>query len=304
MAEERLIDDDEDKKYRLKRNEDGEMTLVKTGEDEESPEEEGEEIGLAMPGDGEVDEEIALMTPEQYALKLEEDKRQAEEREKEVNGLIAKAEEDISKGMFSTALEYLGRAEELDDKKGAVYALGIRAYTRDFTDYSQVVKAAEYASGAAEYADAQIKADLRKRAGGAPERNIASLKGQIESLSRENESAKAERAVKFNKDRNIALILFFCNLASFAIFCGLGGYYAGIMYTVSTGIYIILTCVFAGLAFVFLIVCAFAARRLATAVRRVRLNKRDSSTALGRTLMEKQSELRAFENLLGCMKEE
>ena len=74
MAEERLIDDDKDRKYKIRINEYGEEELII----DESAEEEAEsEIPVfEIPEDGEDDEEAALLTPEQLAererLKLEE----------------------------------------------------------------------------------------------------------------------------------------------------------------------------------------------------------------------------------------
>ncbi len=73
MAEERLIDDDKDRKYKIRKNADGEDELVV----DDAPEEETvEEVGFEVPElDG--DEEAAVMTPEQLAAR-EKAKAEAE----------------------------------------------------------------------------------------------------------------------------------------------------------------------------------------------------------------------------------
>ena len=71
MAEERLIDDDKDKKYRIKINADGEEELV-INEDAEEQTENVEEVAFEAPEQEDNDEEAAVLTPEQYAAKCEQ----------------------------------------------------------------------------------------------------------------------------------------------------------------------------------------------------------------------------------------
>lgn len=77
MAEERLIDDDKDRKYKIRKNADGEDELVIDAAPEE--EEPAEEIGFEVP-ELEDDEEAAVMTPEQLAAR-ERAREEAEEKE-------------------------------------------------------------------------------------------------------------------------------------------------------------------------------------------------------------------------------
>ena len=67
MAEERLIDDDKDRKYKIRKNADGEDELVVDSAPEE--EEEAEDIEFEVPELDSDDEEAAVMTPEQLAVR-------------------------------------------------------------------------------------------------------------------------------------------------------------------------------------------------------------------------------------------
>ena len=71
MAEERLIDDDKDKKYKIRKNAEGVDELYIDGEPEE-------ELTFEIPEFETDDEEAAVMTPEQLAAR--EKMREDEER--------------------------------------------------------------------------------------------------------------------------------------------------------------------------------------------------------------------------------
>ena len=303
MAEERLIDDDKDKKYRIKINADGEEEFViEEGKEEEA--ESVEEVAFEAPDDTENDEEAAVMTPEQYALKLEQEKKEREERQAKAKELTAQAEADLKAEKYATALDYLEQAEELDEENGDIYALRMRVYTRDFTEFGQVSQAAENAAGVKNYASDEVKAAMYKKASVQLDDNIAALRNEVVALNKENEEKKAERAVRFKAERKNALIFFFCAFVLFAAAVCLCANFATIIYTVSTGKYLVLTCVFGGISAILLLVFAFAARKLNVACRRIRLNNRNTSTSLGRELLEKQAQLKAFIEIRDCLKAE
>ena len=301
MAEERLIDADKDKKYRIIKNADGEDELVV--DEGAVPEETVEEVVFDVPEVTEDNEEEAVMTPEQLAVKREREKREQEERDKERDGLLSDAQKEILLYRYATALEYLEKAGAIDDECGEVYALRTVAYTKDFTDFSQVVAAAENADGLKEYASAESKEALLAKGKSALEENIAQLRATVSEMNEANESKKAERAVKFTKDRNTALIIFAVMAACLCTFGALTGYFASIMYSVSNGLYIGLTIAFGVLTFIALIATAFAARRLNITSRRIRLNKRNSSTQLGRDLLKEQAKLKAFIAIYSALKD-
>ncbi len=302
MAEERLIDDDKDKKYRFRINENGEEELVidEGAEEEQTPP--ATEAELELPQEA-FPEEEDLMTEEQLAAKRELEEKERAERARRVEELLSSARADVSRGGYATALEYLERAEEIDEENGEIYALRMTAYTRSFTDYSLINKAAESAEGVASYTSRERKDEMLLKSKTALEDNIAQLRKTVAALDKENEEKKAERAVKFVKDRNVALAVLFAVLVALGAFVGCAAYFALIIYTVQTGLYLVLTIVFGALAFVAFIALAFAARRLNITARRVRLNNRNTSTELGRTMLLKQEELRSFLAVYNALKD-
>lgn len=303
MAEERLIDDDKDKKYKIKINADGEEELIV--EESEEGEAEPEEVMFVSPEEKEDDGgEEALLTPEQLAAKREQEERERAEKLKKQEELLSKARADVAVNKFATALEYLEKAEEIYDENGEIYALRIRAYTRKFTDFSQVTVAAESADDLKEYASDELKQGILKTAAPELEKNIADLRGRVSNMNKQNEEKKAERAVKFIKDRNIALIVFACIMGALIVFGALTGYFASVIYTVSNGLYLGLTIAFGALSFIALIAAAFAARRINITCRRVNMNKRNTSTQLGRDLLSEQAKLKAFIAIYSALKGE
>ena len=69
MAEERLIDDDKDKKYKIRINEQGEEELVLDETRAESDAEESDEVGFEVPELDEDDEEAARPNSSPHAIK-------------------------------------------------------------------------------------------------------------------------------------------------------------------------------------------------------------------------------------------
>lgn len=302
MAEERLIDEDKDRKYRIKVNADGEEELVIDGEEESAPVE--EEVTFEVEEPTEDDEEAAVMTPEQLAAKREREEAERAERARKVEELIKNAESDCKSEKFATALEYLEKAEEIDGENGEVHALKLIAYTRNFTDYSQVVAAAEGIEDFKAYAADERKAEMLAKASGTLEKEIERSRAEVLKMHEENEKKKEERAVRFLKDRKTAITVFAVLGAFFAAFVALTGYFGSVIYSVSTGTYLILTCVFGGLAFISLIALAFAARNMNITCRRVRLNRRNTSTQLGRDLLAEQARLKALKAVYSALKGE
>ena len=302
MAEERLIDADKDKKYRIRVNDDGEEELVV--DDSVQPQETVEEVAFEVPEVVEDDEEEAVMTPEQLAAKREREEKERAERQRQVEELLQKAKADCALYRYSTALEYLERAEEIDGENGELHALKLLSYTRNFTDYSQIIPAAGCADGVKEYTSGERKSELLKVAAPSLEENISALRAEITEMNAENERKKAERAVKFKQDAKTAGIVFASLFGVLALFVALTGYFGSIIYSVSTGKFLILTCVFGGLSFVALIAVAVAARFVNITCRRIRLNKRNTSTQLGRDLLMKQAALKAFLAVYSALKGE
>lgn len=302
MAEERLIDEDKDKKYRVKVNADGEEELIIEGGEQKT--ESVEEVSFEVPEQEEIDEEAAVMTPEQYAAKIEEERLERERILAQACELIKKAEADCKEEKYATALEYLEQAQELDETNGDIYALRMSAYTRNFTDYELVTDAAECADGISKYASAEVKGKIADKCMTYVDEQIAQLRKTVTALNKENEEKKAERAVVFKSSAKKAAVPFAFALLFLIAACVATAYFASIIYTVSTGLYLILTIAFGACALIMLVILALCARKLLIACRRISANKRNTSTALGRELLEKQNTLKAFIDIRDCLKVE
>ncbi|MCM1438091.1 MAG: hypothetical protein NC131_02610 [Roseburia sp.] len=304
MAEERLIDTDKDKKYRIKVNADGEEEL-EIVDGNEGAESEIEEVMFAVPEEGESrTESEGALSDEELAIKREREEAEAAERRQKAGELLEKAKNEIALYRFATALEFIEQAENIDGENGEAQALKLIAYTRNFTDYSQIVPASECADKLKEFTSAERKEELLKVAAPSLESEIGRLRSTVSAMNRENEEKKAERAVRFTRDRNIAIGVFCALFAVLVTFVALSAYYSTLIRTVPTNYYLVLTCVFAGLAVVALIGGALAARFLNIACRRVRLNKKNTTTKLGRDLLSEQAKLKAFIAVYSAIKGE
>jgi F0F1-type ATP synthase assembly protein I len=302
MAEERLMDDDKDKKYRFKTNENGEQELViDDPQDEEVAEEPAAEF--EVPEVLEDDEEAAVMTPEQLKEKKRLEEKERAEREEKINSLIQCASDDAAQNKFSTALESILEAEKLAPEDSRVHAAKLTIYTKNFTEYENLDNAVEVAGDVKKYVSAEDKAKLCAVAAKGFTKKIAELSADVDKLTEENEGKKKERAVKFDADKKRTLKHFVAGAIPFVILLGLTIGFGLFMFAAESGIYLILTIVFGSLAFVNLVVLAFLGRALHIAARRVRLNKKNTSTKLGRQLIAEEKQLGQLQAIYSAIKD-
>ncbi|MGN1104809.1 MAG: hypothetical protein ACI4QI_08070 [Candidatus Coproplasma sp.] len=293
MAEERLIDTDKDKKYRIRKNADGEDELYI---DDSEQAEEVEEVTFMAEDEA---EEIQDDYADGYTLSEEEDR---EQKAQEAESLIQQAKAECAEGRFATAADYLEKATELDETNGEIYALQLIIYTRNLTDYSRISDAAEYAEELKKYTSSETKAELFERAKGGLEDNIELLSINVDSLSSLNDMQKRKRAEKFVADKKKTAILFSVALAITAVLAGLAIYCFLNIHSVTTNSFLIAAIVLAAVGAVGLVITCVLLRKLLTACRRVRLNNRDTSTELGRNLLAKKAELNAFTAIYEALK--
>lgn len=293
MAEERLIDTDKDKKYKIRKNADGEDELYI---DESGEEQEVEEVTFLVENEGEnrADEDYA----EQYSQAEEERAK----REKEVEELISSARSECQEGRFATAADYLEKAMELDSQNGEIYALQLVIYTRDFTDYSQIKDALKFTEGLEKYTSSKTKEKLLAKAETGLEERISVLQKTVNTLSEENEKQKSTRAKRFVADRNKSAIIFGIIFAIFAVLAGAAVYCYLNIHSVKTYEYLIAAIVLTAVAAAALIASGVVLRKLVTACRRVRLNSKNTSTELGRNLLAHQADLNAFTAIYEALK--
>lgn len=299
MAEERLIDDDKDRKYKIRKNADGEEELViETPSDEDDT----EELGFEMPEFEEDDEEAAVMTPEQ----LEARRIQREEEEKrrldEISKRVSSAKELVAENDYSGALSELSEAEKLGESGGEALTLKLKALSRNLTDFSNLEECADVADEFKDKATAEQKAELSPLCGPLLQR-AAELEKEIEVLDKENEEKKAERRVVFMKRRKNALIFTAAAAVPFLVFLILAIYFFTVRYALENGTNVVITIVFASLAVLCFVVTLVALHRLWDSARNVRLNEKNSSTKLGRELEEKKTELKALTRIYAAINE-
>ncbi len=287
MAEERLIDDDKDRKYKIRKNADGEDELVIDAAPEE--EEPAEEIGFEVP-ELEDDEEAAVMTPEQLAAR-ERAREEAEEKRKlQIAQYAERAKQLLSEENYGDAAYVLEAAEDLNAADGELSLFKLRALTMDFTDFSKVEECGYALDAIKKRASTDVKAQLNVYAERIAEAKSA-LEKEVENLNGENELKKEERREKFKARKKSSLIFFAATVIPLVVFAALAIYYGANMHAVKDGANIPLFIAFISVTGFFFILSLFTARRLWQSVNLVKLNENNSSTKLGREFEEKKSRL-------------
>lgn len=288
MAEERLIDDDKDRKYKIRINENGEEELVIAPQSEED-EAEAEEIDFEVPDFDTDDEEAAVMTPEQLAERQRQREEEAAKRAKKAAGYLSRAKTCLAEEDYSGAVYALAEACELDGENGEIYALQIKALSKNFTDWSRIDECAEAAERLAAYGSAEQKDALKKISAPLTEK-IAETQKAVARLNEENESKKTERREAFLKRRKASLTAFCSTAAPFVVFLVLAIVIGvNFMYTREDALFTVITIVFAALSAISFIAMLVAAHKLWDASRNVKLNESNFSTKLGREYEENKT---------------
>ncbi|MDE6442636.1 MAG: hypothetical protein K2L12_07805 [Clostridia bacterium] len=289
MAEERLIDtdDDKDKKYKIRINEDGEEELyIEVGDDED------EEPVFDMPLYDDDDEEAAILTPEQLAER--ERIRQEEElaRIGRRDNMLEKTRTALEKGDFEDALYAVNNAIENDGECGEAHYLKMRILTRDLTTFNNPEECTECAENVSKYCDESQKAGLKELSSGL-ESKLKEAEKRTEELKQVNEAGKDERRNTFAVAKTHALIGLILTVCPFAVFLITTIVFSTMMFADENGAYLIATIVLGALALIAFICALVGANKYWTAVRNVKLNESDTSTQAGRDYLEskKYSEL-------------
>ena len=303
MAEERLIDDDinKNKKYKIRKNEDGEDELY-IDESYEEETEDDESVVFNIPEFTEDDEEAAVLTPEQLAAR-EEARRQEEERRKQfVAENVAKAKELVDKGDFDEALYNLNSAENTDGKCGEVFALKIKVLTRNFTDFTALDECVDCSEGIRNYCTPDQKAEIASLSEPL-ESHTQKLEEQVAALHVEVEEKKSERRALFAEDRKKTVKLFTFTTVPFIVCLVLAISFGSVMFARQDGVNLILTIVFAAFALVFFIATLFTAHKMWSAMQKFSLNEKNTSTRLGREYEELRATVKKLNTVLTSLKE-
>ena len=286
MAEERLIDDDKDRKYKIRKNADGEEELV-IDETSDGEEEETDISVFEVPVTESDDEDAAVLTPEQFA----ERKRRQEEEERARTGQtlshLSAAREKIAAGDFEAALYEVNLAEELSPVDGEVACVKLMALSRNFTDFISLDECVSAAENVLMYADENQKSELKPFAASKEfKAQISETEEKTEELRAENEAKKAERREVFAEKKKSSVKFFAIAAATLTVLAIIAIVFASMIFSAENGIYIVLTAVFGALAAVALIFVLITAHKFWDASRNCKLNERDASTKLGREYIE------------------
>lgn len=298
MAEERLIDDDKDRKYKIRVNADGEEEVyIDKTEDDTEPEE--MEV-LEFDSD---DEEAAVMTPEQLAAREKAKVEAAEKRAKMIENAIAEAELLLSESDFDGALYALSKIEEFADGDGEIAVLKLKAHSRNMTDFTFDAECASAAQKVNLYANDEQKAELQENAKTLSV-CINGLQAETEKLNSENEAKKSERREVFTKRRKNAAIWLSCTGIPFVALLIIAVYFATVIFAREDGMNIVYTIIFASLAGIFFIATLFTLRKFWAAQRNLTLNEKNSSTKLGREYEAKKQKLKNLQAVEAAIKAE
>lgn len=296
MAEERLIDDDKDRKYKIIKNENGEEELVILPSEETEESEQQPLFEVEEPESD--DEEGAYLSPEEYAEREEQRRIQLEK----VKEKIEKVRLDIADGEYEKAQYALEEIAGDAPESGEVYQLKLIAESRSFTDYTRLDECLEAAEGVKKYCDGEKKSELAEMAEGLYSL-IENTKAEAEELSAENERKKEERRPVFNERFKKAAKFFAISTAVFGALLIVAAVFASMIYAREDGINVVLTAVFGGLAGIAFIVFLISAHKIWVARRNVKLNEDNSRTKIGREYEKKRVLLEKLEIISGAIRE-
>lgn len=280
MAEERLIDDDKDRKYKIIINEKGEeeLVIVPSAEEEEAP-------AFDLYGYDEEENLTAEQAAERDYVKAEEARLRAERTAE----LMEAAREKLAAEEFEEARYALYQAEDLSGGNGEVYYLKLRILSRNLQSFVDLEKCALAADGVKEQSDEEQKKVLLSLSETLKDK-INSTKEKAEKLSAENERGKDERRDTFLKLRTKWLVNLLLFLVPFIVFLVLTAVYGFRIYSEQNSAILVATIIFSVLAAVGLFGTIISANRFWDAARNVKLNEKDTSTKLGREYLETQRE--------------
>lgn len=284
MAEERLIDDDKDRKYRIRVNENGEEELEII-----DPDDVDEEPVFDMPDYEEDDEEAAILTPEQLAererIKAEEERARAEK----LSAFLKSAGEKLSEGDYEGANYAVTQAEEYGKTSGELFCLKLKVLTRDLTEFLNLEECAEAADGVKEYADETLKEEFKGKTGKL-EALISDAEAKTEALREKNEAGKDERRETFASSKKRAFIALLCTLVPFTALLIVTLVFTTFMFADANGVYLVATIVLAALSVIMFIATVVTSKKFWSAARDVKLNEKDTSTKLGREYLENKTQ--------------
>lgn len=270
------------KKYVIRKNADGEEELVYVADAEEDLTAEAEEEDKGGVAEAENKAEAAEERVEKKPV--------AERKIKAVEDGLAAAAEYLQAGDFENAEKAVTAALNADPQCGEGYVLKMRVLTKDFTDFTRGEECLKTAQYVINFCTHEQRAELKELA--APLKELTERQEEhAAALHVEVEQKKAERRELFVQKRKKWTLAFGLTLLPFVVCLIFAVAFGSVMYARKDGLNIIITIVFAALAALFFIATAFTAHKMWDAMKKVSLNEKNSSTALGREYEELKSQI-------------
>lgn len=286
--EERIIDDEELRKVKLKKTTDGETDAVEDDGTEE-------EYVFDVPEE-EYDESLVGLTPSQLERALEERKKAEEEARAEFAKLISAGEEALAAGNYAEAENAFAQADRyvFEDERVPVGLWTSR--TQGFT-----VKEPFYVLEQAEafaQVGAELKAKAREAFGAEFEAERAEAVKEEAELAPLVEEKRDERAKAFAENQKYYFVRFLAFVAV-VLFSVIGAVLSATFIVRTQSITpIVLTGTFGGIALVFLVVMLVFLKKLLAANLLCRKNKIEEATADGAHLKELREKIRCLSCVL------
>lgn len=291
--ERRVLEEDELRTIKVKRNAEGGIDDVVDPLAEDVGEDEELIIEIPEPESDEYDEDLVGLTPEQLKAELARREQAEKEAMQKRDELIKEGQARLSEEDFEGAVAFFEQATLYDsESEEATRGLWL-ARTRNFTDDAPFYK--EETALLVAQSDDQMKAFLREQVGERLSLKRAELEEQAAPLRERVAEGQNERRGAFQANRAYYLLRFsiFAVLAvAFAVGCAVSASF--LVRTTGSAPLICLIC-FAALTLVSLIVTLLFSRKLVVANRLCRANERLSST-------EEGAQLEELEQTLDCLK--
>ena len=294
--EERILDDEEARKIRLKRTKQGETDAVEDGGEGSEDEALEEEFVLEIPDSDEYDEDLVGLTPSQLKEELERRERMKREARASAEKLAQEGGEHLAKGEFKEAEDLFEQAVLFDEENEAA-AKGLwTARTKDFTDLEPLYNTDNAETIEANPLQRNFVVEKAGEALKAARAEYAKEEGELAPVvggkMKERRAAFAEN-LKYYRRR---LLIFAWVLAAMVAGAAISGTY--ILQTQSI-LPLVFTIVFGILAFGMLVVSVVFIRKVFVATQLCNMNEKLSSTEDGARLVDLRDRLYAIDCILG-----
>lgn len=293
--EERIIDDEKDRKVRLKKTEDG---YVDVTDDKET---DGDEVEFEYPlfETDEDDEELAGLTPEEAIALRKKREEEAAARWAEYETLCQEGEKQLEDGNFALAEKTFEKALGLDGKATAASVGYWRAKTENFANPDVLIE--EYVEAGIENLEYDLgyeaAEEVKEKYASVFQRRYEELSEQEQPLAKTVEENKLRRRAILKPRLKSAWIWFAIAALPMLVLLAVTALFALKNFTTPDNQYVPITIGFGAAFGVAFIVFAVVSNKLINTYRIYRANERTSATEEGAQLIA----VRERKELYGCL---